>query len=85
MILSSLTPGVSVLAALHILFRLSFMGSLSTKPRALFALEGTISEFLTAAFLVINFLTTLLCYMWRLNGEPFYKGTYQPSWTEYLG
>jgi hypothetical protein len=80
-ILSLFTVPVQ-LAAFHIVFRLVFMGSLSSTPRKLFGLEGQTSEFVSGAFVVANLFFAFVGYVYC---DPFYVDTYKPDWAEWLG
>jgi hypothetical protein len=69
----------------HLFYRLIFMGSLSRYPRQLFGLHGTVSEFWAGAFVLLNFVSSLVGFsvFWYEYGD--FNDTYKPSWADALG
>lgn len=69
----------------YLVYRLLFMGPLSRTPRRIFGLEGSNSEFCSGAFVMMNFLSSLMGYsfLWFDFGDA--NDTYKPSWADALG
>ena len=65
----------------HVLYRVFFMGKFSKRLRKLFGLGGSISEFLSLAFLILNFCALFIYYSSIYSSED----TYKPAWTDILG
>jgi len=65
----------------HVLYCIIFMGKFSMRLRELFGLRGSILEFLSLGFLILNFCTLFIYYSSIYSSE----NTYKPAWTDKLG
>lgn len=65
----------------NLLFRVAFMGRLSTYTRQVFGLDGMFGECFSIYFLLMNFVTAIAYYSHIYDA----RGTYKPAWTEKLG
>lgn len=69
------------LLVLLLVYRVVFVGSLSHASRRLLGVSGSMLEFWSVAFLVMNCVTIFLYYSHVYNPT----GTHKPAWTDALG
>jgi hypothetical protein len=86
-------PGVMIMPfliplGLYVLFRILFVGSLSRFCRHLCGAKGTMDEFFTGSFILMNLGCVIYAYSnaWYWTTAPgFTDDSYKPGWAEYLG